>query len=146
MNTKIGSFILVALVFFVLVAFSYVVSVNAQSSATTTIPSSIIVDDTTPPLVTINLPVDGALYNFANFPLLFNVTLNENGSVEYSLNSGDHNFTMSSDVGSVFGVEFNATNSSMADGPIRTSERPFTAAANASPAAGSDMATRSGRH
>lgn len=68
--------------------------------------------DTTPPLVTINLPAN-ATYNTTDLPLNFNVTLNENGSVLYSLNGGINNFSMTANAS---GTGFNASNASLADG------------------------------
>ena len=67
--------------------------------------------DSTPPNVTINFPTN-VTYNASDIPLNFNVTLNENGSVQYSLNVGVDNVSMSSTTNQ----EFNATNNSIADG------------------------------
>ncbi|MDO8509063.1 MAG: hypothetical protein Q7S27_05265 [Nanoarchaeota archaeon] len=71
--------------------------------------------DSTPPIITINFPINNAFYNSI---LNFNVSLNENGSVMYSLNGGINNKTMifTSDHVSFFGNLFNHTNSSIADG------------------------------
>jgi alpha-tubulin suppressor-like RCC1 family protein len=66
--------------------------------------------DTTPPVVTINLPVNAQVYNSSS--LNFNVSLDENGTVRYSLNWGVTNYTMSS----TNNRNFNATNSSIGDG------------------------------
>ncbi len=68
--------------------------------------------DTTSPIVTINFPTNGAFYKTA---LNFNVSLNENGSVMYSLNNGINNFTMTGNQ-HPFGTIFNATNNSISDG------------------------------
>ena len=67
------------------------------------------------PLVTINLPAN-TTYNNASFPLNFNVSLNENGSTMFSLDSGSNNFTMLTLSGSIFGTLFNYTNTSISDG------------------------------
>jgi len=53
--------------------------------------------DSDPPEVTINLP-QNITYLYSNLPLVFNVTLNEAGSVNYSLN-GVANISMSSSDG-----------------------------------------------
>lgn len=66
--------------------------------------------DTTPPEVTINFP-ENITYNSTDLPLNFNVTLNEAGWVQYSLN-GWINITMFNSSA----LEFNATNSSLAEG------------------------------
>ncbi len=66
--------------------------------------------DSIPPQVTISFPSSGEYYN--TLPLNFNVSLNENGSVRYSLDSGAHNVSMNS----IDGLTFNATNSSIAEG------------------------------
>ncbi len=66
--------------------------------------------DTTPPIVTINFPAN-TTYN--SFPLNFNISLNENGSiVKYSLDNGVNNISMTS----TDNLNYNASNSSMADG------------------------------
>ena len=68
-----------------------------------------------PTLVTINVPAN-TTYSSSN--INFNVSLNRNGSVMYSLNGGRNNLTMlySADQVSVFGDVFNHTNNSIADG------------------------------
>ena len=75
--------------------------------------------DATSPVVTIINPTNKT-YNAANFPLVFNVTLSENGSVIYTLDNYFHNYTMngnqSGSYNSLFGTAFNGTNSSMSDG------------------------------
>ena len=69
--------------------------------------------DTTPPQVTIHSPTNKT-YNAAEIisGLLFNVSLNENGSVRFSLNNGAVNYTMSS----LNNQNFNFTNTSIANG------------------------------
>jgi len=72
--------------------------------------------DLSPPLVTINFPAN-ITYFKSDFPLNFNVSLNENGSVLYSLDMGITNISMTStDENSAFGLLFNDTNDSIADG------------------------------
>ncbi|MBS3071566.1 LamG domain-containing protein [Candidatus Pacearchaeota archaeon] len=74
-----------------------------------------IVADLNAPLVTIINPTNKT-YNFVDFPLVFNVTLNENGSVLYTLDNYLHNYTMTGNESTLFGTAFNRTNSSMSDG------------------------------
>ncbi len=45
----------------------------------------IVGPDTTPPRVTIVNPKVGSYYKNSSFPIIFNVTLNENGSVRYAI-------------------------------------------------------------
>jgi hypothetical protein len=72
--------------------------------------------DSIPPNVTINFP-DVIDYNSSHLPFNFNVSLSENGSVTYSLDGGFNNITMiSTDENSAFGLLFNGTNGSIADG------------------------------
>lgn len=72
--------------------------------------------ETIPPEVTINFPEEDAIYHFhLDLPLNFNVTLNENGSVSYSLDNGVNNVTMNGNEG-IFGTSFTAANSSLALG------------------------------
>ena len=70
--------------------------------------------DTTAPLVTINFPTN-TTYTPYSLPLNFNISLDEEGSVFYSLNNGATNVTMYNGT-NVMGSSFNATNSSIADG------------------------------
>src|SRR3989344_8084919 len=72
-----------------------------------------LIPDPTPPIITINFPANNAFYKSA---LNFNVSLNENGSVIYSLNGGINNKSMTGSEKSPFGLNFNATNNSIADG------------------------------
>ncbi|MDP2684919.1 MAG: hypothetical protein Q8P20_07850 [bacterium] len=66
--------------------------------------------DTTPPQVTINFP-QNVTYNFNDLPFNFSVTTNEESTANYSLNNHTtQNMTRSGL------TEFNATNSSIADG------------------------------
>ena len=67
--------------------------------------------DTTAPIVTINKPESEGI-NYSTSSVVFNVTLNENGSCSYSLNAGTINITMQNNGN----TNFNATNSSIADG------------------------------
>lgn len=78
--------------------------------------SSVIftVSDAVNPSVTINFPTNRT-YGNSSLPLNFDVNLNENGSVQYSLNGGVNNITMTGNQG-LFGTSFNASNSSIADG------------------------------
>jgi len=69
---------------------------------------TLIIADTTPPVVTINKPAG----NSSTSSIDFNATLNENGTCRYTLNSGTTNYTMQSNGG----FDFNATNNSIADG------------------------------
>jgi len=68
------------------------------------------------PEVTINFPVHQGNYSPADMPLNFNVTLNEPGSVQYNFDGGLFRKTMKTLSGDAVGQEFNATNSSIADG------------------------------
>ncbi len=80
----------------------------AAANFTVTINTSSI-GDTTPPVITINLPSGNASVSSVNF----NVTLNEAGSAcNYTLNSGTTNYTMNNNGN----TDFNATNNSIADG------------------------------
>ncbi|MBD3253418.1 hypothetical protein GF386_06805, partial [Candidatus Pacearchaeota archaeon] len=64
------------------------------------------------PEVIINFP-ENKTYNSSDFPLNFNVSLNEPGSlVQYSLDEGVNNITMQTDDN----LSYNHTNSSIADG------------------------------
>jgi len=76
---------------------------------------NIFASDTTPPSVTIVSPANTS-YLTTSLPLLFNVTLNENGSVMYSLNNGVTNFSMTGNESVLFGTGFNASNGSIAVG------------------------------
>jgi hypothetical protein len=83
---------------------------NYSGSSTTLWVNVTAFVDTTFPLVTITSPEE---INYSISVIEFNVSLNEAGFCQYSLDSGITNITMtsnSSDTG------FNATNSSMADG------------------------------
>ena len=71
------------------------------------------ISDSTPPEVTVNLPVQGKFYSTSSFN--FNVSLNENGSVIYSLDFGVNNISMLHGA-NLIGREFNHTNSSLGDG------------------------------
>ncbi|MCH7850522.1 MAG: LamG domain-containing protein, partial [Nanoarchaeota archaeon] len=55
-------------------------------------------------------------YGSIAIPLNFNVTLNANGSVHYSLDGGVTNISMTGDEGNAFGTVFNAINTSISDG------------------------------
>ena len=65
--------------------------------------------DTTPPDVTIISPENREYHIHTELPITFNVSLSENGSVMYSLDGGENNFSMSS----TDNINFNATNDSM---------------------------------
>ncbi|RMD65832.1 hypothetical protein D6817_05365, partial [Candidatus Pacearchaeota archaeon] len=67
--------------------------------------------DTQPPSITIHSPKN-ITYHASDFPLLFNVSLSEQGNAWYSLDGGATNITMSS----ADGVHFNASNDAMASG------------------------------
>ena len=67
-----------------------------------------LIGDGIPPLVTINHPQS----SYSALPISFNVTLNEQGSCNYTLNSGLNNKTMESEDN----LTFTASNSSLADG------------------------------
>jgi len=69
-----------------------------------------------PPVVTINLPENVNYSSDDDIPLNFNVSLNEQGSVRYSLNGGVNNMTMLNTTGGTIGTLFNHTNTSIADG------------------------------
>ncbi|MBI5804076.1 right-handed parallel beta-helix repeat-containing protein, partial [Candidatus Pacearchaeota archaeon] len=69
------------------------------------------IQELTPPGVTINFPKNKT-YGYTSLHLNFNVTLNENGSVQYSLTGGANNITMFSSENR----NFNHTNGSIADG------------------------------
>ncbi|MBX4195958.1 Ig-like domain repeat protein [Candidatus Pacearchaeota archaeon] len=68
--------------------------------------------DFTSPGVTITSPAAGAAYSSADLPLQFNITLDENGTVLYTLDEGSTNMTMSS----LDNRNFNATSASLTDG------------------------------
>ena len=68
------------------------------------------IQDKTNPLVVILSPAN---ITYTTQTIYFNVSLNENGSCVYSLNSGITNYTMTANA---FGTGFNAVNSSIADG------------------------------
>ena len=68
-------------------------------------------ESTTAPLVTINKP-DFAGINYSTSSAVFNATINKNGTCLYTLNNGTINNTMQNNVNR----NFNATNSSIADG------------------------------
>ena len=66
--------------------------------------------DSTPPLVTINQPINKTLNSL---PVLFNVTVNEDSTTaQLSLNAGINNVTMQNNANR----DFNTTNTSLADG------------------------------
>jgi len=65
--------------------------------------------DTTPPTITINSPTNNEFINTSR--VTFNITLNENGTALYTLNTGITNITM----GSLDNQNFNATNTTIAD-------------------------------
>lgn len=67
--------------------------------------------DITSPTLTINLPT---ATTYTTSSLAFNVTLSENGTAWFSLDSGVTNYTMTGDQG-VFGTEFNYTYSGLTD-------------------------------
>ena len=71
--------------------------------------------DVTAPTVTINFP-SNTTYGPNNLPLMFNVSLNENGSVKYSLDNGLNNYSMINSSGGVLGTLFNRSNGSIASG------------------------------
>ncbi|MBX4196406.1 LamG domain-containing protein [Candidatus Pacearchaeota archaeon] len=71
--------------------------------------------DTTPPLVTIGSPDNRTYIRLQGIPFDYNVSLNENGSVSYSLDGGIHNVSMLGNEG-IFGTTFNDTNESLAEG------------------------------
>ncbi|MBI3334528.1 hypothetical protein HYZ97_03505, partial [Candidatus Pacearchaeota archaeon] len=69
--------------------------------------------DTTAPVVTIILPVN---VSYSNTSIGFNVSLNENGTLLYSLNGGITNVSMRGNEGNIFGTNFNHTNASISEG------------------------------
>jgi hypothetical protein len=71
--------------------------------------------DLTAPVVTIVFPVNRT-YKSDDLPLNFNVSLNEVGSVIYSLDGGLHNYSMSANA---TGTGFTDTNSTISDGEYR---------------------------
>lgn len=71
--------------------------------------------DQTPPDVIISFPTN-TTFNAADLPFLFNVNLTENGSVQYSLDGGINNVTMTGNESTLFGTAFTDTNNSIADG------------------------------
>ncbi len=73
--------------------------------------------DVLAPNVTIHIPLNAKTYYTPDLPLNFNVSLNEQGSVLYSLDDGVNNLTMFSGTGAdKVGQFFNSSNSSIADG------------------------------
>ena len=81
-------------------------NVNSTETRTVTIASADIVA----PEVTIVSPTNTT---YTSLPLLFNVRLQENGTVRYTLDNGITNYTMT---GNASSTGFNATNASIADG------------------------------
>ena len=97
---------------------SFSVNVSDDSgdySAIVSTINNITIRDSTPPIVTINSPQNISYYTSVDLPLTFNVSLDKNGSVIYSLDGGFNNITMYGDQG-LFGTNFNGTNSSINDG------------------------------
>ncbi len=94
--------------------YSPVIGASA-TSAMTNLSASIMVPDEVAPLVTIKSP-ENASYGLSHLPLNFTTTLNENGSVQYSLDSGTNNITMSGNESYLFGTWFNASNGSLITG------------------------------
>ncbi|MEK6889039.1 MAG: Ig-like domain-containing protein, partial [Nanoarchaeota archaeon] len=69
--------------------------------------------DTIVPGVNVTFPVNGTVYSSADLPLVFNITLNENGGfAQYSLDNGTNNVTMTTKDNRIY----NASNGSIADG------------------------------
>ncbi len=87
-----------------------ITTINSTDVLTTNI--SVTINDTTVPIVTINVPAIGINYTSS---ISFNASLNENGSMVYSLNGGITNVSMSGNQG-WFGTVFNSTNSSIVNG------------------------------
>ena len=69
--------------------------------------------DTVPPVVTI---VEPRNISYRTLPVLFNVTLSQNGSVRYTLTNGARNYTMQGNESLNFGVVFNHTNATLTEG------------------------------
>ncbi len=75
------------------------------------------ISDLIAPNVTIHFPSNATTYYTLDLPLNFNVSLDEQGSVIYSLDDGVNNLTMFSGTGAgLSGQFFNSSNSSIADG------------------------------
>jgi len=72
--------------------------------------------DIIPPEVTVNFPDPAGNYSASDLPLLLNVTLNEQGSVQYNFDGGLVRYTMTNGTGGVIDDYFNATNNSIGDG------------------------------
>jgi len=87
---------------------------NATNSAMNSSNFTLIFNstDTTSPVVTVNLPT---ATTYSSSTLAFNVSLNENGSVRFSLDNGVTNNSMTGDQG-IFGTDFNYTQTSISNG------------------------------
>ncbi|MDO8563593.1 MAG: LamG-like jellyroll fold domain-containing protein [Nanoarchaeota archaeon] len=88
--------------------------------ATTANPANATTDfiaspDTTSPVVTINFP-SNTTYSTIHLPLMFNVSLNENGSARYSLDNGLNNYTLLNSTGGTIGSILNRSNGSISSG------------------------------
>ncbi|MEK6910960.1 MAG: LamG-like jellyroll fold domain-containing protein [Nanoarchaeota archaeon] len=88
--------------------------------ATTTNPANattdyLITPDTTSPVITINFPAN-TTYSTIHLPLMFNVSLNEQGSAKYSLDNGLNNYTLLNSTGGTIGSMLNRSNGSIAAG------------------------------
>ncbi len=70
--------------------------------------------DAAPPNITVYFP-KGANYTFSDLPFTFNVSLDENGSVSYSMNNGVDNISMNGNEGK-FGTAFTHSNNSLLTG------------------------------
>ncbi len=88
---------------------NYLTFDNASNRAMNSTNFTVIYNDITPPQVTINNPANDTL----NPPILFNVTLNKDGSAcNFTLTNGKLNYTMQNNGNR----DFNATNSTISDG------------------------------
>jgi len=81
---------------------------NSSNAAMNSSNFTLTYADTIAPVVTINHPANDTI----DPPILFNVTLNENGLCNFTLNNGLFNYTMQNNGNR----DFNATNASIADG------------------------------
>ena len=94
---------------------SYTEISTLYDSGTGTFKTQVGAGDKIIPGVTIIFPIEGEIYGSRDLPLNFSVNLDENGSVQYSLNQGLDNITMF-DVTNRVGSNFNHSNNSMVIG------------------------------
>ncbi len=90
----------------------YAVDEVGNVNATESVDFTVATIDSTAPTITIHFPVDNAEYNDTHMPLEFNVSIDEQGIVRYSLDGGITNVSMVSDDN----LSFSALNDSLTNG------------------------------